>query len=106
MQRPWLFLLLVLAYPVLEEVVFRGLVQGVFAQYVPGRLLGPVTRANALTSLVFAASHLLYHAPLWAALIVVPSLVFGWARERYASLIAPILLHVWYNLGFFLLFSQ
>lgn len=105
LQRPYVFFQLVLVYPVFEELVFRGLLQGGLARRLPGSLIGPVSRANALTSLIFAASHLLYHAPLWAALAFVPSLVFGWARDRYRSLAAPMLLHVWYNLGYFLLFA-
>lgn len=67
---------------------------------------GGISLANLLTSLVFAAVHLLRQPPLWAALIFLPSLVFGWARDRHETLLSPILLHVCYNAGFIWLFAQ
>jgi uncharacterized protein len=98
-------LLLVLVVPVLEELVFRGLVQGALLERWPRQRLGPLSAANALTSFLFAVSHLVYRAPLWAAAVFVPSLVFGYFRERHGTLASPILLHCWYNAGFFWLFG-
>ena len=34
--------------------------------------------------------------------LLVPGLVFGYFRERYNALWPAIVLHVWYNAGFFL----
>ena len=53
-------LLLVLAYPVLEEIVFRGAVQGWLRRRSWGlrNKLG-LTVANALTSMAFAVAHVL-----------------------------------------------
>jgi len=105
-QMPVTFLLLVLLYPVLEELVFRGLVQGelmrrsVFKQ----ALLG-ITAANILTSLLFAAAHLFTHPPVMAAMVFFPSLIFGYFRDRFDGWLLPsILLHIYYNLGYFLIF--
>ncbi len=37
--------------------------------------------------------------------MILPSLVFGYFKDKYHSLTAPILLHVFYNAGFFWLFA-
>ena len=103
--RPWQFLSLVLLYPIVEEIAFRGLVQELLRDYVSRRSLGPLTIANLLTSVLFAGLHLIHHAPLWAALVFFPSLVFGFFKDRTNHLLAPIILHVFYNAGYFWLFS-
>lgn len=102
-ERPMAFLLPVLIYPVLEEIVFRGFVQDGMVT-VTRRRWGIVSLANVVASLVFAASHLMYQPAAWAGLVFFPSLVFGWFRERHDTLGTPILLHVWYNLGMVWLF--
>jgi membrane protease YdiL (CAAX protease family) len=103
--RPWQFLSLVLLYPIVEEIAFRGLVQELLRDYVSRRSLGPLTMANLLTSVLFAGLHFIYHAPLWAALVFFPSLVFGFFKDRTRRLLAPVILHVFYNAGYFWLFS-
>ncbi len=100
-----LLLLLCLVYPLLEELVFRGALQGWLGGFAAGRRsIAGVSGANLLTSLLFAAAHLLYHPPFWAAAVLAPSLVFGWFRDRYQSVVPGILLHILYNSGYFLLF--
>ena len=103
--EPWQFLLPVLLYPVVEEIVFRGLLQELVRDYISRRTLGPVTIANLLTSLLFTGLHFIYHAPLWAALVFFPSLVFGFFKDRTHHLVAPVILHVFYNAGYFWLFA-
>jgi len=96
-------LVLVLLFPVLEELAFRGLIQGycLRVSQLRARRFG-LTGANLLTSLLFAAAHLL-HQPLWiAALIFLPSLIFGELRDRFESTLPSMVLHSYYNLGFFL----
>ena len=105
LASPLQYLLPVVVYPVLEEIVFRGLVQELVRDYVSGRCFGPLSVANLLTSLLFTALHFIYHAPLWAALVFLPSLVFGFFKDRTGRLTAPILLHAFYNAGFLLLFT-
>jgi membrane protease YdiL (CAAX protease family) len=100
------YLLPVLIYPVLEEIVFRGLLQELAQELISRRTFGPLSLANLLTSLVFTGFHFLNHAPLWAALVFFPSLVFGFFKDRYQTLTAPILLHGFYNAGFLLLFTS
>ena len=64
-----------------------------------------ISIACILASLAFAAAHLLRQPIGWAALIFLPSLIFGWARERHKTLYSPTLLHIVYNAGFIGLFE-
>ena len=94
-----------LIYPVLEEIVFRGGLQSaLLTRTVFRKRVGPISLANVLTSIAFAAAHLFRQPPLWAALVLLPSLVFGWSRERYNSIVPSTLLHMFYNAGFVWLF--
>lgn len=105
LTSPLAYLLPVVLYPVLEEIVFRGLVQELAHDYISSRFFGSISVANLLTSVLFAGLHLLSQPPLWAALVFFPSLVFGFFKDRHRSLLAPILLHVFYNAGFLWLFA-
>jgi len=102
---PWQFLVPVVFYPLVEEMVFRGLLQELVHGYISHRSLGPFSVANLLTSVVFTGMHFIYHAPVWAALVFFPSLVFGYFKDRTGRLTAPILLHIFYNAGFLWLFT-
>ena len=99
-----LLLSLVVWQPLLEEMLFRGVIQGQLRQARWGKAewLG-ISYANLLTSTLFALSHLLYHTPLWALAVFVPSLIFGHLRDRYGSIYPALLVHIFYNAGYFLL---
>lgn len=98
--NPQRMLLLVLVYPVLEEIVFRGALQGWLRKQAWGlRHRFNITAANLLTSVVFAAIHFIRRPGLLSAGVVFPSLVFGFFRDRYGNLYAPIALHIFYNSG-------
>jgi membrane protease YdiL (CAAX protease family) len=84
---------------VLEEIVFRGLLQELVRDLLSRAMYGPLTVANLLTSLCFTGAHF-FHPPLEAALVFFPSLVFGFFKERTDSLVAPVLLHAFYNAGY------
>jgi len=95
---------LTVVQPLLEELVFRGILQGQALQLtaVRGqpRRLGPLTLANALVTLGFVALHLPVQPLAWALAVAVPSLVFGHLRERFASVWPALLVHAVYNAGF------
>lgn len=98
------FLLLVLLYPLLEEFIFRGLIQGGLRKYRPCRKSRKgISVANVLTSILFAALHLIAHPVLWAASVFVPSVLLGYFRDRYKSLIPSMVLHVGFNFGYFVI---
>jgi uncharacterized protein len=107
LSAPVLFLARAVVYPILEEMIFRGGIQGIFLTSGVGRLRWcGVSAANLITSLLFAAMHLLSHPAYWAAAAGVPSLIFGHFRERTNSLRVPIVLHVFYNTGYFWIFVE
>ena len=87
--------------------MFRGLIQGELMQKQTFRhSYAGISRANMLTSLLFAAAHLYAHPFTMAMLVFVPSLIFGYFRDRFDGwLLPPILLHTYYNLGYFLIFK-
>ena len=89
--------LIVVMYPILEEIVFRGVIQTALMKPTRRLSIGPLTLANGLTSVLFAAMHLLDHPPLHAALVLLPSLVFGIFRDRSDSVLPGMLLHVSWN---------
>ncbi len=94
---------LCLMQPLIEELIFRGVVQGELLRHIWGskKWLG-ISAANAATSSAFMALHFLSHPPLWALSVIVPSLLFGHFRERHNSLYPPLALHIYYNTGYFL----
>ena len=108
LDKPWVFLSFALLYPVMEEVVFRGLIQDAAHKQVEKRkkrLPGPISLANLVTSILFVALHFIYHPPLAAASVIIPSLIFGYFKDRHHQLTSPIILHIFYNAGYFWLFT-
>ena len=107
---PWLhvfsrpFLVAVLWQPIVEELLFRGCLQG----WLLARGWGPrsfvgISIANLLTSVVFASAHIATHPLPWALSMLFPSLLFGVLRDRSGSMFPPLALHIIYNAGYFLL---
>lgn len=106
-REPQRFLWLALVYPVLEELAFRGGLQPALGDLLQGVRwpADPLTLPNLLTSLLFSALHLLSHSPAWAVAVIVPSLVFGYFRERHRGVASPIVLHCLYNGGYYVWFG-
>lgn len=105
LSQAQLFILLALVYPVLEEIVFRGLIQDSLDRRLQAWRFGLVSKANLITSLIFTALHFSQHPPMWAVAVFLPSLVFGHFKERHAGLVSPIILHAFYNSGYYALFG-
>ena len=100
---PAVLLSAALLYPVLEELSFRGWLQGWLLDRMEGwRRYGGISLPNLLTSLAFGAAHLAAQPLWWAAATVVPSLAYGHLRERHGSVLPPMALHVYYNCGLIL----
>lgn len=76
--------------PVLEEIVFRGLM------YTRMKKGMPVMAAAVITSLVFGTLH---GTIIWAIYTFIFSMILIWVFERFQSLTACILLHMAYNLS-------
>ena len=90
----------VLLYPFVEEWLFRGSLQPWIGTRLPGKWAG-ISLANVIVSLLFALLHLLGHPPFAAMAVFIPSLVFGWLRDRHGSFLPAFAMHAWYNLGYF-----
>lgn len=99
--------LLILLYPLIEELTFRGIIQEYVSQKTKQwkPFLG-LSLANLVTSILFVLMHFVYHTPIWAVLTFFPSLVFGYFKERYANVAPSITLHMFYNLCYFSLIGN
>ncbi|MBT8118180.1 MAG: JDVT-CTERM system CAAX-type protease [Gammaproteobacteria bacterium] len=98
-QFSWLQLLsLIIWQPLVEEVLFRGIIQGQFARREWGRRswLG-ISSANLLASILFVAIHMVNSPPLFALTVMAPSLVFGYFRDYCNSVYPSIIIHSAYN---------
>jgi len=99
------FFLLSLIYPLLEEVVFRGQIQPIILRHWPLKFHA-ISAANLITSALFALLHIASRglSPLTLA-VFFPSLVFGYFRERHGHIKSAVVLHMGFNLVFFLALS-
>jgi membrane protease YdiL (CAAX protease family) len=111
---PWEFpgdksfrLQLLIVAPVLEELIFRGVAWEVLKKYRAKKIL-----CTALLILVFSVAHLesLLHVPseyygflIYQSLYVVPlSLLCILSRYKNEPLATAMVIHFFFNLGFFL----
>lgn len=89
--------------PLLEEILFRGVLQGFMLKKTWGNTkFLHLTQANWVTSFVFVFAHFWYQPAIWAFMVLMPSLAFGFFRDRYDHTFPGILLHAFYNGGFLL----
>ena len=86
-QRGWVFALAVVAAPLCEEFIFRGLIYGGLRRSMPA------TQAMLASAAIFAV----IHPPLSMLPVFVLGLCAAWAYERSKTLLAPMLVHAVYN---------
>ncbi len=84
---PWLLLLAVVAAPLCEEFIFRGLI------------FGGLRRSQGLwpSMLMSAAVFAIVHPPVSMVPVFVLGMATAFAYERTKSLLAPVLVHAVYN---------
>jgi membrane protease YdiL (CAAX protease family) len=98
------FLSIALWQPLFEELLFRGIVQGHLLQSMARqKTWNGLSTSNLLTSFLFSLAHLASHSASWSLLVFVPSLCFGFVRDRFGSVYPAIALHAFYNTGYFFL---
>ena len=86
--------------PIIEEVLFRGFIQGSLLQQVWFKQISAgISRANWTTSGVFATAHLWQHSPHLFLGYFAVSLLLGYFREKYKGVVIPIFLHGYFNFG-------
>ena len=101
------FLSVMLWQPLFEELLFRGTLQGYALQSMRMQnTWNGFTLANVFTSLLFSLAHLASHSMSWSLLVFIPSLCFGFVRDRFGSVYPAIALHAFYNAGYFLIFGD
>jgi membrane protease YdiL (CAAX protease family) len=96
---------LVLVIPVIEEILFRGILQPRIGIIYKQKIM-KMSLANLITSSIFTLLHLFTEPTLLALSTFFPSLIFGFVRERYKRLLPSIILHSSYNGGYFLIGTQ
>jgi len=107
-ELSYFFVISLIAFPIMEEVVFRGLIQESLQQLLTNYQLRKIvvyrlSSANLVCSVLFAASHLVSQPWTWALLMFFPSIIFGYFKDKYQSLKPAIILHIFYNMGFYFL---
>lgn len=98
-EYSWLQLLsLIIWQPLIEEVLFRGIIQGQMSKKDWGKhsWLG-ISSANAITSVLFVLIHMINSTPMFALTVLAPSLVFGYFRDYCNSVYPAIIIHSVYN---------
>jgi ABC-2 type transport system permease protein len=91
--RGWILALAVVAAPLCEEFIFRGLIYGGLRRSMKAPL------AMLMSAAIFAV----VHPPLSMLPVLVLGLCTAWTYERSKTLLAPMLVHATYNaviLGF------
>lgn len=98
-------LLLLLIGPLIEEFVFRMALWELFFEFVHGR-----TSILILTSAVFSFAHFFawFSVPVQLHGFVIYQTLYtfglglycGWRKQRTGSMVAPVLVHMAFNLGF------
>lgn len=85
--RLWIVALAVVAAPLCEEFIFRGLIYGGLRRSLP------VWQAMAASAAIFAV----VHPPISMLPVFVVGLCTAWTYERTRTLLAPMLVHAVYN---------
>lgn len=92
----------VLLQPLVEELAFRGAIQGSLSRTRAGALrMAGAQLATIAAALIFSAYHLRFHGAPWAVATFPPSIALGILRERGGSLVACIAVHGAWNAGWF-----
>lgn len=86
-SRAWILALSVVAAPLCEEFIFRGLIYGGLRRSMPAAL------AMVMSAAIFAV----VHPPLSILPVFVLGLCAAWTYERSKTLLAPMLVHAIYN---------
>lgn len=84
-----------------EEMFYRGYMQTRFDEVYPRRwrIFGTEVGPGLLvTCVLFAFGHSLVVFQWWHVFIVVPSLAFGWLRQRTGGIVAGAFFHAWCNI--------
>jgi membrane protease YdiL (CAAX protease family) len=101
-NTPGLAVFYLVLVPIVEESAFRGFLQGFLSSFVPfrGRYFLWLSLPNLITSAAFTAVHFMHYDGFLPAATFIPSLVFGFFKDKTGSILPSVGLHILYNLGF------
>jgi membrane protease YdiL (CAAX protease family) len=106
LRQPLNAMVLIIVSPALEEWIFRGwlfdLVRN-WSQTLKQELLSErlLSIQNAVTTSCFCALHSVLRDPLTGLLVLGPSLLLGFMRDRQVSLPVLMMIHGVWNAGWF-----
>jgi membrane protease YdiL (CAAX protease family) len=91
-------ILLFLLIPVVEEIIFRGILQTWLRTLTWFKLAKfEISLANITTSCLFSVFHIWQHPLFLFPGYLLVSLVLGYYREKYKGMWIPICLHSYFN---------
>lgn len=85
----------------IEEYIFRVLLQENLLLLTEKKYFFYVSKANSLTSIIFAFLHLFTHSFFMGILTFFPSIMLGVVWDKYKNFYLCVFLHWWYNICFF-----
>ena len=96
------FLTAVVLFPILEEIVFRGLLWDLwdYIKFDKNSYRGKLAFKNCCISACFSVLHIFNFGILGGLLVFIPSLWLGWLKARSGSIKTCCLVHVLWNSGF------
>ena len=101
-EHPLSVLAAVVLFPILEELVFRGLLWDLWDYFkrVKSSYLGMLAVKNCCISVCFSMLHIFNFGLLGGFLVFIPSLWLGWLKDRSGSTKTCCLVHILWNAGF------
>lgn len=95
--------LFLFASPILEEYVFRGVIQKNINKFVNNKIFFHISFGSLISSLIFAGVHFFINRYEFISLTVfLPSLFFGYLYDEYKTLKLPVLFHGFFNISVFI----
>lgn len=96
-------LLFLFASPLLEEFIFRGIVQSNLQKYIKYTLFSYISLSNIITSVIFTLLHLVNVSSIFVtSLLIIPSLYLGILYDKYKSIKYTTAAHSLFNIIVFI----
>ena len=96
-------ILFLFASPLVEEYIFRGLVQKKIQKYIKYTFFSYITLSNIITSIIFTACHFVADSNfIVTTLIFIPSIYLGILYDQYKSIKHPFFAHSILNIIVFI----
>lgn len=96
-------LLFLFASPLLEEFIFRDIVQYNLQKYIKYTLFSYISLSNIITSVIFALSHYIVGSGIFVTiLLIIPSIYLGLIYDKYGSIKYTVVAHSFFNIIVFI----